>query len=56
MNTQEQLDEIARMLAEGYNTSNLTWTKTFRNEVRHTLRSAGYSIEELDDKTTRAVK
>lgn len=52
----EDLIEIARLLAEVYNSSNTKWNKTFRNEVRHTLRSAGYTIEELDDKTSRAVK
>lgn len=30
--------------------------KKFHKEVRNTPRAAGYTIEELPDKTTRAVK
>lgn len=54
--TQEQTEELARLLAESYNKNNQQFSKKFRNEVRNTLRAAGYTIEEMPDKTTRAVK
>jgi hypothetical protein len=61
----KELPTAVLQLAELYNATGITgqtvhdtWTKQFRNEVRHTLRSFGYSIEEFDyvfGKTTRAV-
>lgn len=52
-------------LAELYNATSITgqsehdsWTKQFRNEVRHTLRQHGYVIEMISYQfgtTTRAV-
>lgn len=56
MYTQEQIKELAKLLAESYNKSNHLFDKSLRNEIRHTLRAVGYTIEELPDKTTRAVK
>lgn len=56
MYTQEQINDLAVLLAESYNNFNHIYPKSLRNEVRRTLRAAGYTIEELPDKTTRAVK
>lgn len=54
--TKDQLETVAALLAESYNKFNHIYPKSFCNEVRHTLRSAGYVIEQLPDKTTKAVK
>lgn len=44
------------LLAEIYNIHNRQFSNGLRNEIRHTLRQNSYVIEQIDDKSTKAIK